>query len=167
MLLAVPLTFLLHEWAHWLAALALGYEPALRINSVYLVGGTYTPTDALLVSAAGPVVTLAQAVVVAVLLGKTKSPYLYPFVFVPVLMRALAGGMNVINPNDEGRISEALGLGLYTLPLLMTGVLLVLVVYVARTHRYGWRLNAVTFALALAACSALILGDQIMPVRLL
>lgn len=166
--LAVASTWLAHEFAHWLAASSLGYEAAMTLNSVYLVEGAYElQGHRILVSAVGPLVTIAQAFGVFLLLqhGRWRT-YLYPFLFTPLYMRVLAGGMNVINLNDEGRISEALGLGAFTLPLVVSVGLGYLVYRVARTHRLSWSFQVGTVLIVMLVSSVLILADQLLSIRI-
>src|SRR5687767_6517996 len=108
---AVFITWILHEGAHWAMGEALGYNMTLNLNTVSLANGAYRNNDEHIVSAAGPLFTLLQAILVYFLLQRTNRLNWYPFLFVPLYMRIMAGLLNFINLNDEGRISKALGLG--------------------------------------------------------
>ena len=76
------------------------------------------------------------------------------------MMRILAGVMNVIHPNDEGRLSRTFGLGLWTLPLLVAATLLYLVIRASRPERYGWQFHTISVILVIAFSSAVILLSQ-------
>lgn len=166
-LIAVPATWLLHECSHWLCGTLLGYEMALTLNTAYPTAGKYdADRHYLLISAAGPVVTLLQAIVVFLLMRRGKSYRLYPFLFTCFYMRLLAAGMSIISPNDEARISEAMGLGAFTLPLVVTLFLFLLVYRVSRQYAFTARFNALTTLLVMLLSSAIILADQFFKVRL-
>lgn len=166
--LAVPATWLLHEGTHWAAGTALGYDMALTLNTGYAVNGLYdNDRHYQLISAAGPLVTLLEALVVFIFMRRRKKYLLYPFLVTCFYMRLLAGLLSFVNPNDEARISEALGIGRFTLPVLMTALLLVLVYKTSRRYRFRTRFNATTIALVILFSSIIILSDQFFHIRLL
>jgi len=74
--------------------------------------------------------------------------------------RILAGFMNLFNLNDEGRISHVLGLGDFTLSLLVCAILAVWVYKVSKYHKPGWKFQVFTLVLIMLFSSILILGDQ-------
>ncbi len=165
---AVASTWLIHELAHWAAGTLLGYQMRMTLNSAGLVQGEYHAAwHSLVVSAAGPIITLVQAGVVFVLLRRASSAELYPFVFVPFYMRLLAGAMNLINLNDEGRVSQALGLGTYTLPVLVSLALLAMVIQASRSAAFRTRFQVGTTLTVMLFSSILILLDQFLKIRLL
>lgn len=158
---AVFVTFLLHEFSHWLTGEWLGNEMTMSFNSASPKQGIYAGSqDFFWVSLAGPVVTLLQALIVSFLMMKRKFLFLYPFLIAPLVMRILAGVMNAINPNDEGRVSLALGLGLYTVPILMCVMLLILVRKVSVQWNFKKTFNGGTVVLIIVFESILIMGDQ-------
>jgi len=82
-------------------------------------------------------------------------------------MRFMAGFMNVFKPNDEGRVSEFLGIGLYTLSLLVCILLFFWIYSTSKEHRLSKKFNGFTFLLIILYSSALILLDQFLVPRLL
>lgn len=168
-LLAVVLTWLLHEFTHWFTAEALGYTAFMSLNGTSFADHeNITDLHHTLISAAGPIITLLQAVVVFLFLKYNRwNGYLYPLLFTAFYMRLLAGGMNIINLNDEGRISQFLGLGTYTIPLLVSAFLLYLVYKVTKQHHLSWKFQSTTTLLVMLFSSILILLDQFLGIRLL
>lgn len=166
---AVAITWLTHEFGHWTVSEILGYDTVMSLNSAYPSGGVYQESwHALLISAAGPAVTLLQALLVfGHLLYRGWNQYLYPFLFVPFYMRLLAGCMNVINLNDEGRIGSELGIGTFTLPLLVSVLLLVMVVMVSKKFSPGRKFQIITLLLVMITSSIWILADQFLGIRLI
>lgn len=165
---AVAATWLIHEFAHWATGRLLGYPMQMTLNTAGLVEGEYSAAwHRLAVSSAGPVMTLLQAGVVFAFLRKTPDAVFYPFLFVPFYMRLMAGVVNVVNLNDEGRVSQALGLGTYTLPALVSLALLVLVIQASRSAAFKARFQVGTTITVMLFSSLLILADQFLKIRLL
>jgi hypothetical protein len=160
---AVLFTFTLHELAHWAVGTWLGNEMQMTLNSAYPVARAYKePWHSTVVSLAGPIVTLLQAFATFLLLRSGRQRWLYPFLLTPLIMRLLAGAMNVVNPNDEGRISQALGLGLYTIPFPVCTLLAFLVYRISRRHGFSAGFNAASAVLVVASSSVLILIEQVL-----
>ena len=161
-LLAVAFTWLIHELAHWAMARALGYSPIMTMNTVSLGGEAYREEwHAMLVSAAGPVVTILQAILIYWWLSvKGWQRWLYPYLLLALYTRLLAGVMNMINLNDEGRIGHALGIGDYTLSIMVSAFLFLLVWKSSRQHKLGWRFIGYSLLLIMIFGSVLILGDN-------
>lgn len=159
--LAVLLSWLLHEAAHWAAGRLLGYEMSMTLNKTYLVSGKYkSDADYQWVSAAGPLVTLLEASVIFVWMRRQRNYLLYPFLFACFYMRLFAAVISFRNPNDEARISKAVGIGTFTLPVLITVVLLILVYKTGTRYRFSTKFHLATAGLVIVFSSLLILGDQ-------
>ncbi|RFN57672.1 hypothetical protein [Marixanthomonas ophiurae] len=166
---AVLFTWLLHEFAHWCTAEALGYTAFMSLNGTsFATHENLTDLHHTLISAAGPIITLLQAVVVFLFLKYNRwNGYLYPLLFTAFYMRLLAGGMNAINPNDEGRIGQFLGWGTYTIPVLVSVFLLYLLYHITKQYSLSWKFQATTLLLIMAFSSLLILLDQFLGIQLL
>ncbi len=165
---AVAFTWLIHEFAHWAMGTVFGYEMKMSLNSAGLVSGEYDQEwHGLLVTAAGPILTLIQGCVVFALFRKKPSTPLYPLLFVPFYMRLAAGLMNLISLNDEGRLGQALHLGTYTLPALVSLFLLALVILASRQAGFKAKFQVGTTLTVMFVSSAIILLDQALKIRLL
>ncbi len=166
---SVAFTWLIHEFAHWAASELLGYEAAMSLNKSFPVG-EYKPSGwhATWISAAGPLVTVLQGLSAYWFLrSKGWNQYLYPLLFIPFYMRLLAGFMNIINPNDEGRISNFLGLGTYTIPFLVSALLFFLVFRISREYNLSWKFQLGTVVMVMVFSSILIMADQLLSFRIL
>ncbi|GAB5348508.1 hypothetical protein [Alteriqipengyuania sp. 357] len=152
----------LHEIGHLMAAKLLGYEAAIRINSVSLVGGAQGWRDAALVDAAGPLVTGVLAIIGVALVkrGGTLGPTI---VFAALMMRILATAVSVQAPNDEARIGVLLGIGTWALPALVVGVLAVLMAISARRSRVGWRWLLASWIGASIGFVIVVFGEPMLP----
>lgn len=160
---AALLTALFHELGHWLAGTGLGNEMRMSLNAARPVAGYGEGWHAWAVTAAGPALTLLQAAVAWHLSRRRPaSPWPFAFLLTPLVYRAMAMAMNVLNPNDEGRLSLDLGLGLYTLPALVCALLLWLVVDASRRGELGWRRPLLGAIVSAHLLGAVILLDQVL-----
>lgn len=72
-------------------------------------------------------------------------------------MRVLAAVAGVFNPNDEARISEALGLGLWTVPVAVILILLIPTVIASRRLHLSWKVNVAAYGVS-SLVAALVVG---------
>jgi hypothetical protein len=166
---AVIFTWLIHEFAHWLTAKLLGYESIMKLNGTFYADGE-NPTERhkILVSAAGPIVTILQGLVVFLFLKyRDWNKYLYPVLFIAFYMRFLAGLMNFANLNDEGRIGQFLGIGNFTLSILVSGLLFYMVYSISKNYNLNWKFQALTTLFVIVTSSFLILSDMFFGIRIL
>ena len=163
---AVFVTWEVHELAHWFTGKAFGYPMAMTLNTAYSLNGT-TPRDAQVISAAGPLMTILQAVLLFMLMRGRERAFLYPFLLTCLYCRLLAALVSIINPNDEARISTYLGIGKFTLPVAVSALLFVVVFKISRSYRFSSRFNFINVLLILFLTSAIILCDQFFHLRLI
>ncbi len=166
---AVFFTWVVHEFAHWLTANLLGYESIMQLNGTFYADGE-KPTEwhKILVSASGPIMTILQGLVIFLLLKYREwNKYLYPLLFTAFYMRFLAGLINFINLNDEGRISEFLGIGTFTLSIIVSGLLFYMVFKISRKYNLNLKFQVLTTLLVMVTSSILILSDMYFGIRLL
>ena len=160
LLVAAVLTFLLHEAAHWLGGLALGYDMVMSLNGASpRSGGFLSERDAFVVSGAGPLLTVAQGLVAFVLVKSRAVLSAYPFLFVAWFMRLAAAFVSTMHPNDEARMSLVLGWGFWTLPGLVVGALLALTRLASRHLGLGWRTNVASYLLCSVVFAAIVFFD--------
>ncbi|NER14106.1 hypothetical protein GWK08_11690 [Leptobacterium flavescens] len=161
LILGVLLSFGLHELAHWAMGKSLGYDMGMTLNSAFLKSGEYANSfDRNMVTAAGPLFTIFQAVLFFYIIRRTGNYYFYPFLLIAFFMRFLAMGLTPINPNDEARISHFLGLGYWILPILVCLTLFYLVRTTTIEQKYSVKLNVLSIVLITLCTSAIIMSDQ-------
>lgn len=168
-IIIVILTWIIHEFAHWLTSESLGYDTIMRLNGTSPVSGK-NPTDLhkIMISASGPIITIFQGLIAFVLLKQRNwNKPVYLFLFTAFYMRILAGIMNFINPNDEGRISAFLEIGTFTLPILVSGILFFMVYKVSKKYKLTGKFQLWTTIIIMAASSILILSDQFFGIRII
>lgn len=153
-------TFAVHESAHWITGIMLGYPMQASPNRVWS-STPMTPADALLVSAAGPVVTIAQGMLGFLLVRRSASRWGFAMLYMAFFTRLLAMAVSLFNPNDEARISAQLGLGTWTLPALVVLVLFVLVYAASRRLELTWRDQLVCYIVASVTVTLVVGIDRI------
>lgn len=159
--LFVILSFFFHEGAHYTMGTILGYDMTMTLNTVTLSEGTYTQDwHRQLVSAAGPIFTIITAVIFFYLLRKKDNKYVYILLFITFIQRFLAAAISLLSPNDEARISESLGIGKMTLPILVSLLLFGLVYKAASTYNYHWKFNLINYFIISFFIAALVFTDQ-------
>jgi hypothetical protein len=166
--IAVAFSWILHEFMHWIVGKVLGYPMVMTLNSGYLEKGKFENDGHYqLISIAGPIFTVGVAVFVFMLMKNHKRPLLYPFLFTSFYMRMFAAVISVLNPNDEARVSSYLGIGKFTLPIIVTGLLFFLVYKISKEYKFNWQFNLANLGLAILFTSMIILTDMYLKVRLL
>jgi len=166
--LAVFFSWFLHELAHWVTGEFLGYKMVMTLNSGYPVGGAYSQDSHYsIISAAAPIITLFEAILIFVLMLRRNRILLYPFIFTCFYMRLFATVISFRHPNDEARISMAIGVGKFTLPLIMTGILFALIFKLSTLYRFDAKFNFLNLALVILFSSVIILTDMVFKVQLL
>ncbi len=154
-------SYVVHEAAHWLAGAAMGYQMTVGLNHV-------TPTtpmsvaDHILMSAAGPAVTIFTALVAFVVVLRRQSLTAYAVLYFALFMRVVAAGVSVFNLNDEARISDLLGLGPWTLPAGVVVLLLVPTVIASRALKLSWKVNALAYVVSSIVAAAVVGLDMVM-----
>ncbi len=154
------LSFVVHEFAHWIMGISLGYEMLGSLNHVWSKSPT-SPTDELLISAAGPATDIAQAIVGFWLVRRRQSLFGFAMLYMAFFGRFLAAAVSVLNPNDEARISAQLGLGTWTLPIIVVLALFALTYLASRRLRLSLREQFYCYVVASLAETLVVVVDQV------
>jgi hypothetical protein len=163
-ILVTVATYILHEGAHWLTGEALGYDLWVNINSAGLMSGSYREDwHGQLVSAAGPLMTLAQGIIAFLCVRRFKTVLAFAVLFAALMMRFVAMLMSFGNPNDEARISEWLGLGTWTLHLIIVGLLLALTLKAGTYLKFRWRDYGLAYVATSLGITLVVLGEGLIP----
>ena len=165
---AVFASWELHELAHYLTGTYLGYRMGMSLNTGFPIQGHYnSDIDYQIISAAGPIFTLAEAMIVFSMMYRKNLPSLYPFLYTCFYMRLLAAVLSFIHPNDEARISRSIGLGLFTLPVISVAIFFFLLYKIAKQYGFTTKFNLITMVLIIAFSTAIIFSDQFFHIRFL
>jgi len=168
-ILAVFFTWMIHEFTHWLTSELLGHKNIMRLNATTIIQGQNpTEIDNAIISISGPIVTVLQGIIVFIFLNlKGWNKYIYTFLFTAFYMRFLAGLFNLIMANDEGRVGQFLGVGTYTLSIIISGILFYLVYKISSKYKLNWKFQSWTTIIIILASSVLIFLDQLFKFRIL
>jgi hypothetical protein len=156
---AFLVSYLIHEGAHWLMGAALGVDVEFRLNAVSYLSAT-APWQRALADAAGPFVTIAQALIAFLMVQRGASAKAFAFLYVAAFMRFAAGVVSVAYPNDEARLSLAAGLGKWTLPVLVAAGLIALAYKGSRRLGLTWKDQVLCYLVASLAISAIVGVDR-------
>ena len=166
--IAVFFSWTLHELAHWTVGKYFGYEMVMTLNSAFAINGNFSrDLHYQIISAAGPIFTLSQAALFYVLMKNKNRVLLYPILFTCFYMRLFATIISFRHPNDEARISTAIGIGKFTLPLIVTGLLFILIYRTTKDYKFDLKFNLANLGLTVLFSSIIILVDMYLKIRLL
>lgn len=165
----VTMTWLFHEFIHWMTGEFLGYRQMMFLNgTAYFKGQNPTEAHKAIVSISAPIATFMQGIIAFMMLRKRGwVKNLYPVLFTAFLMRLLAGIMNFIAPNDEGRVGQYLGIGTHTISLMICGILFYLIFKISKSYGLSWKFQLWTTIIILISSSAIVLIDQFFKFRII
>ena len=157
-LLFIPvgfLTYLFHEFGHWIIGEILGEKMVLSLNNAAPWNGYYVEkTHELYILIGGPAFTILQAIIFWVVIENTKSIYVYPFVFFAAFCRFFSIIFGGFNRQDEAKISSILDIGAYTVAMI---VLIILLLIVWRSSKlFKLNLKAISYYTVLSTLSILL-----------
>lgn len=165
---AVLFSWIFHELSHLVTGIFFGYKMKMTLNSAYPTEGNFlSDLHYHIISAAGPLFTLCEALLVFMLMYWRKRVLLYPFLFTCFYMRLLAMIISFFHPNDEARISIAMGIGKFTLPIIVSGILFYMVYKISARYDFSKKFNLANLGLAIFFTSLIILSDKFFPVTIL
>ena len=153
------ITNVLHEAGHWLMGAALGMDLKFGLNGVRYLSPT-APWQRALADAAGPLVTIVQAIIAYAVVRRSASLKAFAFLYAAAFMRMTAGLVSLMHPNDEARLSMYFGLGKWTLPVLVAVALIVLAIRGGKRFKLTWKDHVVCYLVASLAVSAIVALDR-------
>jgi hypothetical protein len=161
LLFASLATTLVHELGHYGMGTALGHAMKMSLNHAAPVSANATPaSDLLLIVAAGPLVTVLQALVAFFLIRNRGLLFAYPFLFAAWFMRFAAAFVSLAHPNDEARLSIELLGGMWWLPAGVVLGLSILLWSASRRLGIGWKTNTVCYLICSVMTAAIVFGDR-------
>ena len=166
--IAVFLSCFFHEFAHWITGELLGNRMSMSMNTVSTISENYKHAwHRNVVTSAGPLFTLIQAIVFYFILSKSPNIQLYPFLFFPFVYRFFAGLANMLEANDEGRLGLSWGIGLYTLSILISAFLLYLIFRYSKAHKLGLKFNLLNFLFCSLSLLLIVFADQYFKLKII
>lgn len=131
-ILLIPIayfSYLFHEFGHWIVGEILGNDMIYSLNYVWPKAGHYiNESHNLYVSIGGPAFTVLLAVISLLILEKYSTMYAYPVLFFQFVLRFFSLVFGGFSQQDEARISSVIGLGTYTVGIIVLTILLLIVI---------------------------------------
>jgi hypothetical protein len=131
-LLFIPIayfSYLFHEFGHWIVGEILGNDMIYSLNYVWPKSGHYiNESHDLYVSIGGPAFTILLALFSLFFLEKYSSVYAYPVLFFQFIIRFFSLVFGGFSQQDEARISSLMGLGIYTVGIIVLIMLILIVI---------------------------------------
>jgi hypothetical protein len=148
-LLFIPVayfSYLFHEFGHWIVGEILGNDMIYSLNNVWPGDGHYLhESHDLYVSAGGPAFTILLAVVSLIIIEKSSSLYVYPVLFFQFVLRFFPLVFGGFRRQDEARISSIMGLGTYTVGVIILIILLLIVLRASNKLKIDLKHNGFFF----------------------
>jgi len=152
LLVAAYVSFLFHEFGHWLIGTLLGYEMAMSLNATWLKSGSFLKeSHSLYFVMGGPAFTILQVMIALLIVEKYKNLFAYPFVCFPFVLRMFSWtrGMK-FGAEDEAVISAMLGLRINIWAIIVCSILLASVWKGSRTLKLNFVVNSAFFLCSIA-----------------
>lgn len=163
MLLFIPVafvTYLFHEFGHWIGGEAFGNKMAFSLNNVTPQSGSFIESNhALYSSIGGPAFTILLALIFLLIIAKYKTIYAYAFVFFQLFCRFFSLVFGGFELQDEAGISRLLGLGKYTIAIVVLLILFLIVLRASRLLRINLQKNSYIFTMS-TLCNLLVIGTS-------
>jgi hypothetical protein len=157
-LLFIPtayISFLFHEFGHWTIGEILGNDMTLTLNLAWPRSGHYVEAgNYVWVLMGGPAFSILQSFLALLVVIKYRTIFAYPFLFFPLFMRFFSLAFGGFSKQDEAGISAALGIGTYTVAVIVVLVLLSLVWSGSKKLQINFKTN--TYYLTMSTVSILL-----------
>ena len=158
------LTFVVHEFAHGVAGSLLGFEMTVSSNhSGAARGAAFGDRQQILVSLAGPAITLLQGALGVWLALARNWMAGFSLVFSALLMRLAAAGVSFGHLNDEALASVLLGLPAWLLPLVAVAILGGGAVAASRGLGLGWKSWVGAWVVTSIGITLMVMGEAFLP----
>ena len=165
MLLFIPvayISYLFHEFGHWIIGEVLGNNMVYSLNYVWPQSGYFIDeSHALYSSIGGPTFTILLSLFFLLIIEKYKTIYAYPFVFFQMFCRFFALVFGGFGQQDEAKISAILGIGAYTVAIIVLLILFLIVLRASYLLRINLQKNSYIFTVG-TLCNLLVIGTYTM-----
>jgi len=152
-LLFIPIayfSYLFHEFGHWIVGEILGNDMVYSLNYVWPRDGHYlNESHNLYVSIGGPAFTILLAVAALLILEKYSTLYAYPVLFFQFVLRFFSLVFTGFSQQDESRISSIMGLGTYTVGIIILIILLLIVIRASYKLKIDLKHNGYFFTVSI------------------
>ena len=163
MLLFIPVayaSYLFHEFGHWIIGEAFGNNMVYSLNNVTPQSGHFIDASHEVYSAiGGPAFTILLSLFFLLIIEKYKTIYAYPFVFFQMFCRFFSLVFGGFGQQDEAGISAILGLGKYTVAIIVLLILFLIVLRASYLLKINLKKNGYIFTMS-TLCDLLVIGTS-------
>ncbi|NJD21381.1 MAG: hypothetical protein FIA82_01750 [Melioribacter sp.] len=160
-LLFIPIAFisyLFHEFGHWSVGEILGNDMIYSLNYVWPRNGHYlNESHNLYVSIGGPAFTILLAVVSLLILEKYSTIFAYLVLFFQFVLRFFSLVFGGFSQQDEARVSSIMGLGTYTVGIIVLILLFLIVIRASNKLKIDLKHNGYFFTVSIL-CQLLVIA---------
>lgn len=143
-------SYLFHEFGHWIVGEMLGNEMILSLNFAWPKAGYYlNESHNLYVSLGGPAFTILLALASLLILEKHLTIYTYPVLFFQFVLRFFSLVFGGFSQQDEARISTLMGIGKYTVAIIVLLILLLIVLRASYKLKIDLKQNGYFFTMSI------------------
>ena len=150
-----------HEFGHWSMGEILGYDMKFGFNLVGLKDGEFVGNSELFMTMGGTFATFFLALLFWFGIEKFKSIYLYPGIFYNFFFRLIAQFLN-FEGQDEAKISAFLGIGKYTITIIVLGLLLLITWRASRVLKLNYKDNLVCVSASIVGVGFILIIDYLL-----
>ena len=154
-------TTLAHELGHWAVGKLFGFEMSFRLNGVSALSPV-VPFSRAMFDLGGPAVTVIQGVVAYAVLKRTHSHLAFAFLYQAAFMRVVASLISLYFLNDEARLSVYFGMPAWTLPALVSALLVALAWAGSKRIGTTWKDQALCYLVASLTAAAVVGADMVL-----
>jgi len=148
-----------HELGHWTIGEIFGNDMALRLNGVSPKSGQYVENSHLFVLFGGPCFTIFLSLIFWCVIEKYQIIYTYPVVFFNFFMRLFPLAIK-FDWQDEAKISELLGIGKYTVAIIVLILLLLITWRASRVLKLNYKDNILCVIVSIICIFLVIFTDD-------
>lgn len=143
-------SYLFHEFGHWIVGELLGNDMIYSLNYVFPKEGHYLhESHSLYVSMGGPAFTIILALIALLVLEKYSAIYFYPVLFFQFVLRFFSLVFGGFAQQDEARVSSILGIGTYTVGIIVLLILLLIVIRASYKLKIDLKQNGYFFTVSI------------------
>jgi len=144
------ISYLFHEFGHWIVGEILGNKMVYSLNYVWPKSGHYVDaSNEVLVLIGGPAFTILLAVIALLGLEKHSTIYVYPILFFQFVLRFFSLVFGGFSQQDEARISKIMGLGTYTVGIIVLLILFLIVIRASYKLKIDLKQNGYFFTVSI------------------
>ena len=152
-------SFFFHELGHWILGEIFGNDMIISLNSVSPVSGQYVENTDVYAISGGPFFTILLALIFWCIIEKYKVIYAYPIVFFSFFIRVFP--QIKFDLQDEAKISELLGIGKYTILIIVLASLLLITWRASRVLKLNYKDNLLCIIVSLLCTILVIITDEL------